>query len=155
MPAGFTASFAARLNDLCALEVKEAVDGDRILPGHAYIEPGGKHMRLRRSALGFLTEVEVGEPVNRHRPSVEVLFRSAASLVGANAVGVMLTGMGDDGAAAMREMRDAGSYNLVQDEASCVVFGMPREAILHDAADEVLPLAEIAATLIRKTSSLG
>jgi len=155
MPAGFTASFAARLNDLCALEVKEAVDGDRILPGHAYIAPGGKHMRLSRSALGFLTEVEVGEPVNRHRPSVEVLFRSAASLVGANAVGVMLTGMGDDGAAAMREMRDAGSYNLVQDEASCVVFGMPREAILHDAADEVLPLAEIAATLIRKTSSLG
>lgn len=152
MPPGFTASFAARLNDLCALNVKEAADGDRILPGHAYIAPGGRHLCIRRGAQGYLASVDDGELVNRHRPSVEVLFRSAASLVGSNAVGVMLTGMGDDGAAAMREMRDAGSYNFVQDEASCVVFGMPREAILHDAADEVLPLAEIAGALIRKTA---
>jgi two-component system chemotaxis response regulator CheB len=152
MPPGFTASFAARLHDLCALSVKEAADGDRILSGHVYIAPGGYHLRVRRGAQGLVASVEEGEPVNRHRPSVEVLFRSAAALVGANAIGVMLTGMGDDGAAAMREMRDAGSYNFVQDEASCVVFGMPREAILHDAADEVLPLGEIASALIRKTA---
>jgi two-component system chemotaxis response regulator CheB len=100
MPPGFTASFAARLNDLCALNVKEAADGDRILPGHAYIAPGGRHLCIRRSAQGYLASVDDGELVNRHRPSVEVLFRSAASLVGSNAVGVMLTGMGDDGAAA-------------------------------------------------------
>lgn len=153
MPPGFTTSFAARLNSLCQIAVQEAVDGERILPGHAYIAPGGKQFRIGRSGANYVAVVEDSEPVNRHRPSVEVLFRSAAAVVGANAYGVMLTGMGNDGARAMREMRDAGSYNLVQDEASCVVFGMPREAILHGAANEVLPLGAIAPTLIAKLSA--
>lgn len=153
MPPGFTTSFAARLNSLCQITVKEAVNGERILPGHAYIAPGGKQFRVDRSGANYLAVVEDGEPVNRHKPSVEVLFKSVASVVGRNAFGVMLTGMGNDGAKAMREMKDAGSYNYVQDEASCIVFGMPREAILHGAADEVLPLTSIAPALIAKLSS--
>ncbi len=153
MPAGFTTSYAARLNSLCRIAVKEAVDGERILPGHAYIAPGGLHLSVGRSGASYVARVDAGEPVNRHRPSVEVLFRSAARLVGANAIGVMLTGMGADGARAMREMRDAGSWNLVQDEASCVIFGMPREAIAHGAADEVLPLPAIAPRLIERIRS--
>ena len=153
MPPGFTTSFAARLNSLCQITVQEAVNGERILPGHAYIAPGGKQFRVDRSGANYVAVVEDGELVNRHKPSVEVLFRSAASVVGRNAFGVMLTGMGNDGARAMREMKDAGSYNFVQDEASCIVFGMPREAILHGAADEVLPLTEIAPALIAKLSS--
>lgn len=152
MPPGFTASFAARLNSLCRITVQEAVDGGRILPGHAYIAPGGKQFRVDRSGANYVCIVEEGELVNRHRPSVEVLFRSAAQFVGRNAFGIMLTGMGNDGAKAMKEMRDAGSYNYVQDEASCIVFGMPREAILHGAADEVLPLTEIAIALLTKLS---
>lgn len=150
MPPGFTASFAARLNSLCQITVKEAAHGDRILPGHAYIAPGGKQFSLARSGANYVAVVEDGEPVNRHRPSVEVLFRSAAKVVGPNAFGIMLTGMGNDGATAMREMKDAGSYNYVQDEASCVVFGMPREAIAAGAADEVLPLQQIAAALLKR-----
>jgi two-component system chemotaxis response regulator CheB len=153
MPPGFTTSFAARLNSLCQITVKEAVHGERILPGHAYIAPGGKQFRVDRSGANYVAVVEDGELVNRHKPSVEVLFKSAAHVVGRNAFGVMLTGMGNDGAKAMREMKDAGSYNFVQDEASCIVFGMPREAILHGAADEVLPLGAIAPALIAKLSS--
>lgn len=153
MPPGFTTSFAARLNSLCQITVQEAVSGERILPGHAYIAPGGKQFRVDRSGANYVAVVEDGELVNRHKPSVEVLFKSVASVVGRNAFGVMLTGMGNDGAKAMREMKDAGSYNFVQDEASCIVFGMPREAILHGAADEVLPLTAIAPALIAKLSS--
>lgn len=150
MPPGFTTSFAARLNSLCRITVQEAVNGARILPGHAYIAPGGKQFRVDKSGANYVCVVEDGELVNRHRPSVEVLFRSAALVVGRNAYGIMLTGMGNDGAKAMKEMKDAGSYNYVQDEASCIVFGMPREAILHGAADEVLPLLSIAGALLTK-----
>lgn len=153
MPPGFTSSFAARLNSLCQITVKEAVNGERILPGHAYIAPGGMQFRVNRSGANYVAAVENGELVNRHKPSVEVLFKSVANVVGRNAFGVMLTGMGNDGAKAMREMKDAGSYNYVQDEASCIVFGMPREAILHGAADEVLPLNAIAPALIFKLST--
>jgi two-component system chemotaxis response regulator CheB len=148
MPPGFTKSYATRLNSLCRIRVAEATDGERVLPGHAYIAPGGYHLSVERSGANYIARVLDGEAVNRHKPSVEVLFDSAARVVGRNALGVMLTGMGADGARAMRTMRDAGSYNLVQDEASCVVFGMPREAIAHGAANEVLPLTQIAPRLI-------
>jgi two-component system, chemotaxis family, protein-glutamate methylesterase/glutaminase len=150
MPPGFTTSFAARLNGLCQITVKEAVNGERILPGHAYIAPGGTQFHVARSGANYVAVVDDGPPVNRHKPSVEVLFKSAAAVVGRNAFGIMLTGMGNDGAAAMKEMKDAGSYNYVQDEASCIVFGMPREAIAHGAADEVLPLGQIASALIAR-----
>jgi two-component system chemotaxis response regulator CheB len=150
MPPGFTTSFAARLDTLCQITVQEAVHGERVLPGHAYIAPGGKQFRVDKSGANYVCVVEDGEAVNRHKPSVEVLFKSAARVVGRNAFGIMLTGMGNDGAKAMKEMRDAGSYNYVQDEASCIVFGMPREAILHGAADEVLPLLDIAGALLTK-----
>ena len=150
MPPGFTSSFAARLDSLCQINVQEAVNGGRVLPGHAYIAPGGKQFRVSRSGANYICVVEDTEPVNRHKPSVEVLFRSAAQVVGRNAFGIMLTGMGNDGAKAMKEMKDAGSYNYVQDEASCIVFGMPREAILHGAADEVLPLTGIAPALLNR-----
>jgi two-component system chemotaxis response regulator CheB len=150
MPPGFTTSFAARLDNLCQISVQEAVNGGRVLPGHAYIAPGGKQFHVSKSGANYVCVVEDGDLVNRHRPSVEVLFKSVARVAGANAFGIMLTGMGNDGAKAMREMRDAGSYNYVQDEASCIVFGMPREAILHGAADEVLPLTSIAPALLGK-----
>jgi two-component system chemotaxis response regulator CheB len=148
MPPGFTRSYAARLDGLARIRVAEASDGERILPGHAYIAPGGMHLSVERSGANYIARVQDGEPVNRHKPSVEVLFNSAARVVGRNALGVMLTGMGADGAKAMRAMRDAGSWNVAQDEASCVVFGMPREAIAHGATHEVLPLAKIAPRLI-------
>jgi two-component system chemotaxis response regulator CheB len=130
MPPGFTTSYA-RLDGLCRIRVKpRPSDGERVLPGHAYIAPGGTApVSVERSGANYIARVRDGEPVNRHKPSVEVLFKSAARVVGPNAVGIMLTGMGADGARAMRAMRDAGSYNICQDEASCVVFGMPREAI--------------------------
>ncbi|HNT40124.1 MAG TPA: chemotaxis response regulator protein-glutamate methylesterase [Rubrivivax sp.] len=153
MPPGFTKSYAARLDTLCRIRVAEARDGERVLPGHAYIAPGGLHLSVERSGANYIARVRDGEPVNRHKPSVEVLFQSAARIVGPNALGVMLTGMGADGARAMKEMRDAGSYNFVQDEASCVVFGMPREAINHGAAHEVLPVTQIAAKLIERLRS--
>jgi len=153
MPPGFTKSYATRLDSLCRIRVKEAVDGDRILPGHAYIAPGGLHLSVERSGANYLARVRDGDPVNRHKPSVEVLFASAARVVGPNALGVMLTGMGADGARAMKTMRDAGSWNVCQDEASCVVFGMPREAIAHGAAHEVLPLQRIAPALIERLKS--
>ena len=151
MPPGFTTSFAARLNSLCQITVKEATHGERLLPGHAYIAPGGKQFSISRSGANYVAVVdEQAPPVNRHKPSVEVLFKSVAQFAGRNAFGVMLTGMGSYGATAMREMKDAGSYNYVQDEASCIVFGMPREAIAHGAADEVLPLTQIAPALLAK-----
>jgi two-component system chemotaxis response regulator CheB len=150
MPPGFTRSYAARLAGLCRIRVAEATDGERVLPGHAYIAPGGFHMSVERSGANYIARVRDGEPVNRHKPSVEVLFQSAARVVGRNAVGVMLTGMGGDGAAAMREMREAGAWNVSQDEASCVVYGMPREAVAHGAVHEVLPLSRIAERLIER-----
>jgi two-component system chemotaxis response regulator CheB len=154
MPPGFTKSYAARLDTLCKIRVKEAVDGERILPGHAYIAPGGLHLSVERSGANYVARVRDGEPVNRHKPSVEVLFESAAKVVGQNAFGIMLTGMGADGAKAMKTMRDAGSYNYAQNESTCVVFGMPREAIQHGAANEVLPLQDIAPKLMEKLRSM-
>ncbi|UXH76962.1 protein-glutamate methylesterase/protein-glutamine glutaminase [Roseateles amylovorans] len=153
MPPGFTRSYAARLDGLCKIRVKEAQDGERILPGHGYIAPGGMHFSVERSGANYIARVQDGEPVNRHKPSVEVLFTSAARVVGPNALGIMLTGMGADGAKAMKLMKDAGAYNLVQDEATCVVFGMPREAINAGAADEVLPLHQIATKLVERLRS--
>jgi len=144
MPPGFTKNYAARLDGLCKISVKEASDGERILPGHAYIAPGGLHLSVERSGANYIARVQDGDPVNRHKPSVEVLFKSAARVVGPNAIGIMLTGMGADGAKAMREMKDAGAYCVAQDEASCVVFGMPREAINAGAVQEVLHLSKIS-----------
>lgn len=144
MPPGFTATFAKRLDGLCKITVKEAEHGERILPGHAYIAPGSHHLLVQRSGANYITALSDAPPVNRHRPSVEVLFHSAAEVVGPNAVGIMMTGMGKDGAAAMLEMRNAGAYNIAQDEASCVVYGMPREAVAVGAVHEVLPLQDIA-----------
>lgn len=143
MPEGFTTSFAKRLNSLCKISVIEAAGEERVLPGHAYIAPGHSHLQLARSGANYVTKLDHGEPVNRHRPAVDVLFRSAASQAGKNAVGVILTGMGKDGAQGMLEMKHAGAYNFAQDEASCVVFGMPREAIAVGATDEVGPLHEL------------
>jgi two-component system, chemotaxis family, protein-glutamate methylesterase/glutaminase len=148
MPPGFTKSYATRLDGLCKIRVKEAVDGERVLPGHAYIAPGGMHLSVDKSGANYVARVTNEDPVNRHKPSVEVLFKSAARLVGRNAVGIMLTGMGADGAKAMREMKDAGAYCIAQDEQSCVVFGMPREAIAAGAVHEVLPLSKIASTML-------
>jgi len=153
MPPGFTTSYAKRLDGLCKIRVKEAQDGERILPGHGYIAPGGLHLSVERSGANYIARVQDGEPINRHKPSVEALFLSAARVVGPNALGVMLTGMGADGAKAMKVMKDAGSFNICQDEATCVVFGMPREAIAAGAADEVLPLNQIAGKLIERLRS--
>ena len=155
MPPGFTKSFADRLNSLCRMHVKEAEDGERVLPGHAYVAPGGRHLAVARSGANYVVRIDEGAPVNRHRPSVEVLFRSVAQHVGRNALGVMLTGMGRDGADAMREMRDAGAHNVAQDEASCIVYGMPREAVAVGAVQEVLPLAQIAEHLLAQVRAAG
>ncbi len=156
MPPGFTKGYAQRLNSLCRMKVSEAADGERVLPGHAYIAPGGLHLSVERCGANYIARVRDGETVNRHKPSVETLFMSAAKVVGRNALGVMLTGMGNDGASAMRAMRDAGAWNLVQDEASCVVFGMPKEAIAAGAAHEVLPLTAIGPRLLEHLrSSVG
>ena len=149
MPEKFTASFAARLNELCAVTVKEATDGDSVIRGQALIAPGNKHTLLKRSGARYFVEVKDGPLVSRHRPSVDVLFRSAARYAGKNCVGVIMTGMGDDGARGMREMKDAGAINLAQDEASCVVFGMPAEAIKHGGVDHVLPLGRLATEVVR------
>ncbi len=158
MPPGFTRSYAARLDGLCRIAVKEANDGERVLPGHAYIAPGGFHLSVERSGANYIARVRDGDTVNRHKPSVEVLFLSAARVVGRNALAVMLTGMGNDGAKAMKTMRECGSWNLAQDEASCVVFGMPKEAIAAGAVHDVLPLAAIAPRLLehlRTTTGAG
>jgi two-component system chemotaxis response regulator CheB len=144
MPERFTASLAQRLNACCDLEVLEASDGDRVIDGRVLIAPGGRHMALRRSGAHYLVEVRDGPLINHHRPSVDVLMRSVAACAGRNAIGVVMTGMGDDGARGLRDMRQAGAYTAAQDEASCVVFGMPAEAIRLGGVDDVVALADIA-----------
>jgi two-component system chemotaxis response regulator CheB len=155
MPAHFTTSFAQRLDDVCVLRVREATDGDRILPGHVLLAPGGRHMRVVRSGAEYRVRVMDDPPVNRHRPSVDVLFESCAAHVGANAVGAILTGMGNDGARGLLAMRQAGARTFAQDEASCVVFGMPREAILAGAAEQVVALPELPAAVLRALGEAG
>ncbi len=149
MPEHFTAAFAKRLDGVCRIHVKEAQDNDTLLRSQALIAPGSKHMLLKRSGARYYVEVKDGPLVSRHRPSVDVLFRSGARYAGKNAVGVIMTGMGDDGAKGMREMFDAGAYTIAQDEASCVVFGMPQEAIKHGGVRKVLSLSAIANEVVR------
>jgi two-component system chemotaxis response regulator CheB len=149
MPEGFTAGFAERLNQLCDIEVREAKDGDAVEPALALVAPGNWHTLVRSKGGGYVVEVKAGPPVCRHRPSVDVLFRSVAQSAGQNAVGVILTGMGDDGAEGMLEMKNAGSYNIAQNEASCVVFGMPNQAIKRGGVDQILPLDAIAPQLMK------
>ena len=151
MPEKFTALFAERLNSICEIEVREAQNGDRVIPGRALIAPGGRHMLLKRSGAQYVVEVVDGPLVNRHKPSVDVLFRSVAKFAGANALGIIMTGMGDDGARGLKELHDAGARTIAQDEASCVVFGMPREAIKLGAADEIMPLSRIPEAMISYT----
>jgi two-component system, chemotaxis family, protein-glutamate methylesterase/glutaminase len=155
MPEGFTRAFADRLDRTCRIEVKEAADGDRVLDGRALIAPGRRHMMLRRSGAHYVVELGDGPLVSRHRPSVDVLLRSVAAAAGPNAVGAILTGMGDDGAAGLLEMKEAGAVTLAQDEASCVVFGMPRAAIERGAADHVVPLEHMAARVLRHAEGLS
>lgn len=155
MPEGFTKSFAARLDSLCQIRVKEAEHGDRILPGHAYLAPGHSHLLLARSGANYVCELSKAEPVNRHRPSVDVLYRSATNHAGKNAIGIILTGMGKDGALGMKEMHDAGAHTFAQDEASCIVFGMPKEAIAQGGVDEIVPLKEMAKAILNYLNSLG
>ena len=152
MPATFTGAFAQRLAGLCAMEVREAKDGDRVINGRVLIAPGGLHMKLLRSGAQYVVSVRDGPLMNRHKPSVDVLFKSVAACAGANALGVILTGMGDDGARGLLEMRQAGAITAAQDEASCVVYGMPREAVRMGAAAEVLPLQGIAPWLCSTVS---
>jgi len=148
MPEGFTAAFARRLNNSCAIEVREAADGDPVIPGRAYIAPGNRHTLVRRMGPKYFLEVRDGALVSRHRPSVDVLFRSVAQAAGANAVGVLLTGMGNDGADGLLEMKRTNAFTIAQDEATCVVFGMPREAILCGAVSEVQPLHRISTAIL-------
>ncbi|WP_275425786.1 protein-glutamate methylesterase/protein-glutamine glutaminase [Salinicola halophilus] len=155
MPSGFTHSFAERLDRLCRVRVKEAEHNERVLPGHVYIAPGDWHMRLQRSGANYVIALDASAPVNRHRPSVDVLFSSAASCAGRNALGVILTGMGKDGAAGLAEMRRAGAHTVAQDEGSCVVFGMPKEAIALGGAECVVPLTEIAGHLVQQMQLSG
>jgi two-component system chemotaxis response regulator CheB len=155
MPEGFTRSFAARLDTLCKISVVESAGGERVLPGHAYLAPGHSHLLLKKSGANYVTELSQAAPVNRHRPSVDVLFRSAAEAAGRNAVGVILTGMGKDGAAGMLEMRQAGAWCIAEDESTCVVFGMPREAIALGGANEVVPLTQIPQRIYAQLSALG
>jgi two-component system chemotaxis response regulator CheB len=155
MPEGFTRSFARRLDSLCKISVSEAAGGERVLPGHAFIAPGHSHLTLARSGANYVTQLDQGPPVNRHRPSVDVLFASAARAAGKNAVGVILTGMGKDGAAGMLEMKHAGARNFAQDEASCVVFGMPREAIAVGAVHEAGSLAALPGMVLDHLAAQG
>lgn len=150
MPERFTKAFADRLNSLCDIEVKEAEDRDSVLRGRALIAPGNRHTVLKRSGAKYFVSIKDGPLVNRHRPSVDVLFRSAAEFAGKNAIGVIMTGMGDDGARGMKEMKDAGGYNIAQDEATCVVYGMPGEAVKLGAVDKIVPLDRIAGTVLRE-----
>lgn len=143
MPEFFTTSFAKRLNEICSITVKEAEDGDTVIRGRALIAPGNYHLALQRSGARYFVKKMSGEMVNRHRPSVDVLFRSTAQFAGKNAVGIIMTGMGDDGAQGLKEMRDAGALTIAQDEKSCVVFGMPKEAIARNAATKIVPLKDI------------
>ncbi len=149
MPEKFTTAFARRLDSLCNIEVREAKDHDRVIPGMAYIAPGGRHMLMRRSGAQYFVEVRDGPVVNHHRPSVDVLFHSVAKAAGANALGVIMTGMGDDGAEGIRQMRAAGAHTVAQNEETCVVFGMPKEAIKRGGIDAVMPLDGIAQEIVR------
>lgn len=151
MPEHFTESFARRLDGMSKIHVKEAADGDSVIRGTALIAPGGKHTLIKRSGARYYVEVRDGPLVSRHRPSVDVLFRSASRYAGKNAVGVIMTGMGDDGSRGMLEMKQAGAFNIAQDEKSCVIFGMPQEAIKAGAVDTILPLQDIPAELLKRT----
>ncbi len=152
MPEHFTRAFAARLNAICRISVKEAEDNDTVIRGRALIAPGNHHLLLKRSGARYFVEIKDGPLVSRHRPSVDVLFRSAARYAGKNSIGVIMTGMGDDGAKGMLEMKEAGAHNIAQDEESCVVFGMPKKAIELDAVDRVLPLTAIPAAIVREAN---
>ena len=151
MPEHFTAAFAKRLDSICRVSVKEAEDNDSVIRGRALIAPGNRHTLLKRSGARYYVEVKDGPLVCRHRPSVDVLFRSAARYAGKNAIGVIMTGMGDDGSKGMKEMKDAGAYNVAQDEATSIVFGMPKEAIKIKAVDKVLPLESLPATVMKES----
>lgn len=153
MPEHFTAAFAKRLDGICGVTVKEAADGDTVVPGRALIAPGNRHLLLKRSGARYYVELKDGPLVCRHRPSVDVLFRSASRYAGQNAIGVIMTGMGDDGARGMLELKEAGAVNFAQDEETCVVFGMPKEAIKRNAVDKVLPLEELAAAVLRASQA--
>lgn len=155
MPPGFTRSFAQRLDGLCRIHVKEAEQGERVLPGYAYIAPGGWHLALARSGANYVAQLNQEPPVNRHRPSIDVLFDSVARHAGKNAIGMILTGMGRDGADGLLRMKQAGAHTLSQDEASCVVYGMPREAVLLGAVDEVSPLNEMARRVLAHLRTFG
>jgi two-component system chemotaxis response regulator CheB len=155
MPQHFTRAFSERLDSLCRMEIREAQDGERVLRGRALIAPGNRHTLLKRSGARYYVEVKDGPLVCRHRPSVDVLFRSAARYAGANAVGVIMTGMGDDGARGMLEMKEAGAYTIAQDEATSVIFGMPQEAIKLGGVDKICSLGEIARTVLRRCSDNG
>ena len=155
MPPGFTRSFAQRLDGLCRIHVKEAEQGERVLPGYAYIAPGGYHLALGRSGANYVAQLNQEPPVNRHRPSIDVLFDSAARHAGKNAIGMILTGMGRDGAEGLLRMKQAGAHTLSQDEASCVVYGMPREAVLLGAVDEVAPLNEMSRRVLAHLRTFG
>jgi two-component system, chemotaxis family, protein-glutamate methylesterase/glutaminase len=155
MPAGFTRSFAKHLDESCRVTVKEATTGDRLAPGKVLIAPGDQHLSIHRSGAQYVVSVSDGPLVSRHRPSVDVLFRSAAETAGSNAIGVILTGMGDDGASGLLEMRRSGAYTIAQNEATCVVFGMPREAIACGAVETVVPLGTIARTIMRFVAYSG
>lgn len=155
MPEAFTKTFAKRLDGLCKIAVKEAEHGERILPGHAYLAPGNRHLLLKRSGANYMIGLSDGPPVNRHRPSVDVLFRSAANYAGKNSIGIIMTGMGDDGAAGMLEMHQAGAYTLAQDEQSCVVFGMPKEAIARGGVAEIVSLKDLSRHLLSWLGAQG
>lgn len=150
MPQSFTGSFARRLDSLCRIHVKEAGHGERVRPGTAYVAPGHSHLLVKKNGIGYTVELSQADPVNRHRPSVDVLFHSAAACAGRHAIGVILTGMGKDGAAGMLAMKRADAWNIAQDQASCVVYGMPREAVALRAVDEVAPLSEIGARVMSR-----
>ncbi len=155
MPENFTAAFAKRLDGICAIRVKEASNNDSVIRGRALIAPGNKHLLLKRSGARYYVEVREGPLVNRHRPSVDVLFRSAARYGGSNCIGVIMTGMGDDGAKGMLEMKEGGAYTIAQDEKSCVVFGMPKEAIKTGGVDKILPLNSIPSEVLRASDDLS
>ncbi len=154
MPESFTGSFARRLDSLCRVRVKEAVHGERVQPGTAYLAPGHSHLFVRREGAAYRLELSQSAPVNRHRPSVDVLFHCVAACAGRHALGVILTGMGKDGAAGLLAMRRAGAWTIAQDQASCVVYGMPREAVALDAVAESRPLHEIGARLLARLQTL-
>jgi two-component system chemotaxis response regulator CheB len=155
MPERFTTSFAKRLNALCAVEVKEAEDGDAVFQGRVLIAPGNRHTLLMRSGARYYVEVKDGPLVSRHRPSVDVLFRSAAAAAGSNAVGILMTGMGDDGARGLQEMKQSGAFTIAQDEATSIVFGMPKEAIARGCVDRIAPLQTIAHEILRAADAFA